>query len=70
LNWGLCPKEIDTLEQQKTERIETEGKDIDGIQITNVYASCPVLALWGGHNSALIRQTHVIPPAFIFPLIN
>jgi hypothetical protein len=39
--------EIDTLEQQQTEKFETEVKDVDRIRITKVYASCPGLAFWG-----------------------
>jgi hypothetical protein len=29
------------LEQQKTEKIETEVRDVERIRITNVYACCP-----------------------------
>jgi hypothetical protein len=39
----LVSIEIDTLEQQQTEKIETEVKDVDRIRITKVYASCPVV---------------------------
>ncbi len=35
--------EIDALEYQQTEKIETEMKDIGRIQIRKVYASCPGL---------------------------
>jgi hypothetical protein len=38
--WGLTI-EIDTLEKQQTEKIETEMKDVDRIRIRKVYASCP-----------------------------
>jgi hypothetical protein len=33
--------EIDTLEYQQTEKIETEIKDIERIRIRKVYACCP-----------------------------
>ncbi len=33
--------EIDTLEYQQTEKIETELKDVDRIRIRKVYACCP-----------------------------
>ncbi len=33
--------EIDTLEYQQTEKIETELKDVDRIQIRKMYACCP-----------------------------
>ena len=33
--------EIDALEYQQTEKIETEMKDVDRIRIRKVYASCP-----------------------------
>jgi hypothetical protein len=38
---GIGIIEIDTLEYQQTEKIETEMKDVDRIQIRKVYASCP-----------------------------
>ncbi len=37
------PIEIDTLEYQQTEKIETEMKDVGRIRIRKVYASCPGL---------------------------
>ena len=33
--------EIDTLEYQQTEKIETELEDVDRIRIRKVYACCP-----------------------------
>ncbi len=39
--WGVMSTEIETLEQQQTEKIETEVGDVDRIQITKVYACCP-----------------------------
>jgi hypothetical protein len=39
--------EIDTLEYQQTEKIETELEDVDRIRIRKVYACCPGLAFWG-----------------------
>jgi hypothetical protein len=33
--------EIDTLEEQQTEEIETELRDVDRIRIRKVYACCP-----------------------------
>ncbi len=35
------PIEIDTLEKQQTEKIETEMKDVDRIRIWKVHACCP-----------------------------
>jgi hypothetical protein len=35
------PIEIDTLEYQQTEKIETELEDVDRIRIRKVYACCP-----------------------------
>ncbi len=37
----ILPIEIDTLEYQQTEKIETELKDVDKIRIGKVYACCP-----------------------------
>jgi hypothetical protein len=39
--WRGTLIEIDTLEYQQTEKIETELKDVDRIQIRKVYACCP-----------------------------
>ncbi len=39
--------EIDTLEYQQTEKIETELRDVDRIQIRKVYACCPGLPSGG-----------------------
>ncbi len=33
--------EIDTLEYQQTEKIETELRDVDRIRIRKVFACCP-----------------------------
>ena len=38
---GFTTIEIDTLEYQQTEKIETELKDVDRIRIRKVYACCP-----------------------------
>jgi hypothetical protein len=67
-----CLSHRDTyVEQQETEEIETVVKDVDRIQITKVYASCPGGGLLGGHKSPPIRHKHMLsPPAFIFPLVN
>jgi hypothetical protein len=35
------------LDQHQTEKIETEVKDVDRIQITKVYTSCLGEAFWG-----------------------
>ncbi len=59
------------LEKQKTEKIETEVRDVDRVQIRKVYACCPG---WpsGGRKSAPVRKRkHMLsPPAFISTLIN
>ncbi len=39
--------EIDTLEYQQTEKIETELRDVDNIRIRKVYACCPRLPSGG-----------------------
>jgi hypothetical protein len=39
--------EIDTLEYQETEKIETELRDVDRIRIRKVYACCPGLPSGG-----------------------
>ncbi len=39
--------EIDTLEYQQTEKIETELRDVDMIRIRKVYACCPGLPSGG-----------------------
>ncbi len=58
------------LEQQQTEKIETEVRGVDRIRITKVYACCPG---WpsGGHKSATVRHKHMLfPPDRISPLIT
>jgi hypothetical protein len=67
------PKHRDTyLEQQETEKIETEVRDVDRILITEV---CTCLAvqggMLGGHKSAPVSHKHMLSPrAFSSPLIN
>ncbi len=61
--------EIDTLEYQQTEKIETELEDVDRIRIRKVYACCPG---WhsGGHKSAPVSHKHMLSqPSFSSPLI-
>ncbi len=41
------PIEIDTLEYQQTEKIETELRDVDRIRIRKVYACCSGLPSGG-----------------------
>ncbi len=59
------------LEQQETEKIDTEVRDVDRILITEVYACCP-----GWHSEGVIRALQSVinicypPPSFSFPLIN
>jgi hypothetical protein len=58
------------LEQQQTEKIESELRVGDRIRITKVYASCPG---WpsGGHKSPPVKHKHVLfPPACSSPLIT
>jgi hypothetical protein len=63
--------EIDTLEYQQTENIETELKDVDRIRIRKVYACCPGLHSGGGHKSAPVSHKHMLSqPSFRSPLIN
>jgi hypothetical protein len=38
---GVRPIEIDTLDSQQIEKIETEMKDVYRIRIRKVYACCP-----------------------------
>ncbi len=47
------------LEQQQTEKIETEVRDVDKRWIRKVYACCPG---WhsGGHKSAPVRHKHML----------
>jgi hypothetical protein len=50
--------EIDTLEYQQTEKIETELKDVQG-------------GILGGHKSAPVSHKHMLSqPSFSSPLIN
>jgi hypothetical protein len=41
------PTEIDTLEWQQTEKIETEVKDVDRIESIQVYATLSRVSFWG-----------------------
>ena len=69
----ICPTiEIDTLEEQQTEKIETEMKDVDRIRIRKLYASCP---WWpSGGSKELSSQTQIYSMLshadFSSPLIN
>ncbi len=66
----MKPIEIDTLEYQQTEKIETELKDVDRIRIRKVYACCPG---WhcGSHKSGPVSHKHMLSqPSFSSPLIN
>jgi hypothetical protein len=54
--------EIDTLEYQQTEKIETELKDVDRIRIRKVYACCP--------RSPLINEDLPAGPQLVFTLNN
>jgi hypothetical protein len=65
----VSPGHRDTyLEQRQTEKLETETRDVERIQITKVYACC---VGWpsgggggGGHKSAPVRHKHMLyPPA-------
>jgi hypothetical protein len=52
--------EIDTLEYQQTEKIETEMKDIDRIRRLQVYAILSRVSFWG----LPFTQYHILfPPA-------
>jgi hypothetical protein len=63
--------EIDTLEYQQTDKIETELKDVDRIRIRKVYACCPGWHSGGGHKSAPVSHKHMLSqPSFSSPLIN
>jgi hypothetical protein len=55
------------LEQQKTEKIETEVRDVDRILITEVYVQGDIL---GGHKSPQVIHKHMLPspPPLRFPL--
>jgi hypothetical protein len=53
--------EIDTLEQQQTEKTETEMKDVNRIPIRKVYACCPGCIL-GGYKSTPVSHKHPPPP--------
>jgi hypothetical protein len=55
--------EIDTLEYQQTEKIETELEDVDRIRIRKVYACCP---RWhsGGVIRALLLVINICYPKY------
>ena len=63
--------EIDTLEYQQTEKIETELEDVYRIRIRKVYASCPGWSS-GGVIRALQSDIYAIlySTDFSSPLIN
>ncbi len=63
------PIEIDTLEKQQTEKIETEMKDVDRIRIRKVYACCPG---WpsGGSKEFSSHKNMLSTADFSSPLIN
>jgi hypothetical protein len=44
---SVCSIEIDTLEYQETEKIETKLGDVDRIRIRKVYVCCPGLPSGG-----------------------
>jgi hypothetical protein len=60
------------LEQQQTENIENEVRDVDRIQIRKVYLAVQCgLSAFGGHKSTLVRHKYMlIPPACISLLIT
>jgi hypothetical protein len=61
--------EIDTLEYQQTEKIETELKDVDRIQIRKVYACCPGWHSGGSSfSSPLINEDLPAGPQLVFTL--
>jgi hypothetical protein len=62
--------EIDTLEEQQTEKIETEMKDVDRIRIRKVHASCPGWPSGGQKELSSQTQIYAIPADFSSPLIN
>jgi hypothetical protein len=58
------------LDQQQTEKTETEVRDVDRLRITKVYVCCPG---WpsGGVTRALQSEINIYsPPAFSSPLIT
>jgi hypothetical protein len=58
------------LEQQKTEKIETEVRDVDRIIVTEFYVQGGIL---GGNKSPKVINKHMLPPPppdFRSPLIN
>jgi hypothetical protein len=58
------------LEQQQTEKIETEVRDVDRIRCTKVYAYCPGLPS-GGCKSTPVKHKHILlPPACNYPLLT
>ncbi len=53
--------EIDTLEYQQTEKIETEMKDVYRIRIRKVYVSCPGWPSGGSKELSIQTQIYAIP---------
>ncbi len=53
--------EIDTLEKQQTEKIETKMKDVNRIRIRKVYASCPGWPSGGSKEFSSQTQIYAIP---------
>ncbi len=63
--------EIDTLEYQQTEKIETELKDVDRIRIRKKCTLAVQGGILGGHKSAPVSHKHMLSqPSFSSPLIN
>ncbi len=68
----LRPIEIDTLEYQQTEKIETEQEDVDRIGYESGKCTLDVQGgILGGHKSAPVSHKHMLSqPSFSSPLIN
>jgi hypothetical protein len=59
------------LEQQQTEKIETEVRDADRIRTTLKCTLAVLGGILGGYKSAPVRHKHMLsPPAFSSLLIN
>ncbi len=54
------------LEQQQTEKIETEVKNVDRIRITGCTLAVQG-GLLGGHKSAPVRHKHMLSPLLSAP---
>ncbi len=53
----------------RTEKIETEMRDVDRIRIRKVYASFPGWHSGGGHKGSPVRQKYLLSAEFSSPLI-